>query len=115
MFGKITEINGNSCIVENISHVTHSELMNCHVVFPESDRLVVGEIIKIGEEKITILLVGEIRSNRFFPGVVKKPSTTPRIINVNELELIIGKQTKDIRSLWPIAKEKKKKKGWWRY
>lgn len=99
MFGKITEINGNSCIVENISHVTHSELMNCHVVFPESDRLVVGEIIKIGEEKITILLVGEIRSNRFFPGVVKKPSTTPRIINVNELELIIGKQSKDIPSL----------------
>ena len=99
MFGKITEINGNSCIVENISHVTHSELMNCHVVFPESDRLVVGEIIKIGEEKITILLVGEIRSNRFFPGVVKKPSTTPRIINVNELELIIGKQTKNIPTL----------------
>lgn len=99
MFGKITEINGNSCIVENISHVTHSELMNCHVVFPESDRLVVGEIIKIGEEKNTILLVGEIRSNRFFPGVVKKPSTTPRIINVNELELIIGKQTKDIPTL----------------
>lgn len=99
MFGKITEINGNSCIVENISHVTHSELMNCHVVFPESDRLVVGEIIKIGKEKITILLVGEIRSNRFFPGVVKKPSTTPRIINVNELELIIGKQTKDIPTL----------------
>lgn len=99
MFGKITEINGNSCIVENISHVTHSELMNCHVVFPESDRLVVGEIIKIGEEKNTILLVGEIRSNRFFPGVVKKPSITPRIINVNELELIIGKQTKDIPTL----------------
>lgn len=99
MFGKITEINGNSCIVENVSHVTHSELMNCHVVFPESDRLVVGEIIKIGEERITILLVGEIRSNRFFPGVVKKPSITPRIINVNELELIIGKQTKDIPTL----------------
>lgn len=99
MFGKITEINGSSCVVENKSHLTHSELMNCHVVFPESDRLVVGEIIKIGEEKITILLVGEIRSNRFFPGVVKKPSTTPRIINVNELELIIGKQTKDIPTL----------------
>lgn len=99
MFGKITEINGNSCIVENKSHLTHSELMNCHVVFPESDRLVVGEITKIDESKICILLVGEIRSNRFFPGVVKKPSTTPRIINVNELELIIGKQSKDIPSL----------------
>ncbi len=99
MFGKITEINGNSCVVENTSHVTHSELMNCHVIFPESDRLVVGEIIKIDEGKITILLVGEIRSNHFFPGVVKKPSTTPRIINVSELELIIGKQVKDTPSL----------------
>ena len=99
MFGRITEINGNSCVVENTSHVTHSELMNCHVVFPESDRFVVGEIIKIDENRITILLVGEIRANCFFPGVVKKPSTTPRIINVSELELIIGKQTKDIPSL----------------
>lgn len=99
MFGKITEINGSSCVVENKSHLTHSELMNCHVVFPESDRLVVGEITKIDESKICILLVGEIGSNRFFPGVVKKPSTTPRIINVNELELIIGKQTKDIPTL----------------
>lgn len=99
MFGKITEINGSSCVVENKSHLTHSELMNCHVVFPESDRLVVGEITKIDESKICILLVGEIRSNRFFPGVVKKPSTTPRIINVNELELIIGKQSKDTPSL----------------
>ena len=107
MFGKITEINGSSCIVENKSHLTHSELMNCHVVFPESDRLVVGEITKIDESKICILLVGEIRSNRFFPGVVKKPSTTPRIINVNELELIIGKQSKDTPSLGHSAIYKK--------
>ena len=47
MFGKITEINGSSCVVENKSHLTHSELMNCHVVFPESDRLVVREITKL--------------------------------------------------------------------
>lgn len=107
MFGKITEINGSSCVVENKSHLTHSELMNCHVVFPESDRLVVGEITKIDESKICILLVGEIRSNRFFPGVVKKPSTTPRIINVNELELIIGKQSKDAPSLGHSAIYKK--------
>ena len=107
MFGKITEINGSSCVVENKSHLTHSELMNCHVVFPESDRLVVGEITKIDESKICILLVGEIRSNRFFPGVVKKPSTTPRIINVNELELIIGKQSKDTPSLGHSAIYKK--------
>ena len=37
--------------------------------------------------------VGEIFDNKFNAGVVKKPSKSPRIINVGELELIIGKQT----------------------
>lgn len=99
MFGKIINIDANSCIVENKANVTYSELMNYHVVFEESDRLVVGEITKIDDKTINILLVGEIKSNKFFPGVVKKPSKVPRIINVNELELIIGKQEKSIPSI----------------
>lgn len=46
MFGKILTIDGNSCKIENLSKVTHSELMNCHVIFPEKDRKVMGEITK---------------------------------------------------------------------
>lgn len=93
MFGKILTIDGNSCKIENLSKVTHSELMNCHVIFPEKDRKVMGEITKITDEVIDILLVGEIKNNKFYPGVVKKPNTIPRIINVSELELVIGTQS----------------------
>lgn len=96
MFGKILTINGNSCKIENLSKVTHSELMNCHVIFPEKDRKVMGEITKITDEVIDILLVGEIKNNKFYPGVVRKPNTVPRIINVSELELVIGTQSKGL-------------------
>lgn len=96
MFGKILTIDGNSCKIENLSKVTHSELMNCHVIFPENDRKVMGEITKITDEVIDILLVGEIKNNKFYPGVVKKPNTVPRIINVSELELVIGTQSKGL-------------------
>ena len=96
MFGKILTIDGNSCKIENLSKVTHSELMNCHVIFPEKDRKVMGEITKITDEVIDILLVGEIKNNKFYPGVVKKPNTVPKIINVSELELVIGTQSKGL-------------------
>ena len=96
MFGKILTIDGNSCKIENLSIVTHSELMNCQVIFTEKDRKVMGEITKITDEVIDILLVGEIKNNKFYPGVVKKPNTVPRIINVSELELVIGTQSKGL-------------------
>lgn len=96
MFGKILTIDGNSCKIENLSKVTQSELMNCHVIFPEKDRKVMGEITKITDEVIDILLVGEIKNNKFYPGVVKKPNIVPRIINVSELELVIGTQSKGL-------------------
>ena len=92
MFGKILTINGNECIIENLSKLAHSELMNCHIIYDDHDRKVVGEITRINGETINILLVGEIRNNCFYPGVVKKPSGVPRIINVGELETIIGSQ-----------------------
>ncbi len=93
MFGNIIKIDGNLVVVKNNNQETHSELMNCHVVFEEIDRKVIGEITKIGNNEIEILLVGEIQDNIFSPGVVKKPAsnTLARIINANELELIIGK------------------------
>lgn len=99
MFGKILSIDGTICKVENLSKITHSELMNTHVVFDEEIRKVVGEIIKINNELIEVLLVGEIKNNIFFPGVVKKPSKTPRLISVGELSTIIGEQNENNNSI----------------
>ena len=57
MFGKIIKIDGNLVIINNNNKETHSEYMNCHVVFEEIGRKVVGEIIKISDEEINILLI----------------------------------------------------------
>ncbi len=93
MFGKIIKIDGNMCQIENLKKEAHSELMNCHLIFEEMNRKVVGEITEISSQDINVLLVGEIENNIFSPGVVKKPgsNTIARIITGNELELIIGK------------------------
>lgn len=93
MFGKILKIEENYINIENLLKSTRSEFMNCHIIFEESDRKIVGEIIGINDQEIKVFLVGQILGSVFYPGVIKKPSTTPRVINVGELELIIGKQS----------------------
>lgn len=93
MFGKILKIDNNEVIVENISKKALSSLMNCHLVFEDNERKVVGEVVYIDEQIVRILLVGEIINNKFNSGIIKKPSGNSliRIITVAELELIFGK------------------------
>ena len=94
MFGKIISIESNTLTVKNESKITHSEIIGYHVIFETTERKVVGEILEMDIENIKILLVGEILLGVFSPGVVKKPNSDciPRIINTEELELIIGKK-----------------------
>ncbi len=92
VFGKIKKIDNNEVTIENISGKAISSLMNCHVVFLENNRKIVGEIIYIDEIEAKILLVGEIIDNKFHAGIIKKPSgiSEVRVITKDELELIIG-------------------------
>lgn len=94
MFGKIISIESNTLTVVNESKVAHSEIIGYHVIFETTERKIVGEILEMDIDTIKILLVGEIESSFFSPGVVKKPNSDciPRIINTDELELIIGKK-----------------------
>ena len=97
MFGKILKIDNNEITIENISKKALSSIMNCHLVFVDPDRLVVGELIYIDKEIARVLLVGEIKNHEFISGTIQKPSGTSniRIINSQELELIIGKNEVD--------------------
>lgn len=97
MFGKILKIDNNEITIENTSGKALSSIMNCHLVFVDSDRLVVGELIYIDKEIARVLLVGEIKNNTFISGTIQKPSGTSdiRIISAKELELIIGKNNID--------------------
>lgn len=94
MFGKIVGFDGSNIYVENLSKVADTNYIGFHVVFDEKDHKIVGEIIGITPEKITIYLIGEIDNGVFSNGVLKKPSvnTIARIIYKSELECILGNQ-----------------------
>ncbi len=94
MFGKIISATENILTVENLKGEPETNLLNYHVVFSEPERKLVGEIVSINNQAVTIMLIGEIKENTFLPGVNKKPApgTTCRIITKNELELLLGSQ-----------------------
>ena len=93
MFGKVLKIDNNELTIENLGKKALSSLMNCHIVFEDEARKVIGEIIYIDEAFIKVLLVGQIVNNTFISGIIKKPSgiSNIRIVTYNELELIFGK------------------------
>lgn len=95
MFGKIIKIDGNYLYIKNELHRADTNLMGCHIIFEEESRKVVGEITFIDEEYIKVMLVGEITGNSFSAGVIRKPSGNLkiRVINTEELELILGTST----------------------
>lgn len=94
MFGNILDITDNKIIVENKSQTIETNILNVHVVFSEGNRKIVGEVIKVTKEIITILLLGEIRDTYFQSGILKVPNinTSCRLIYKSELEILIGSQ-----------------------
>lgn len=95
MIGKIVDIVDNIVTVKlGIDISNQANLVNIHVIFEGDNEKIVGEIRNISLEYIKIAIVGELVDSRFIPGFSKKPSfkANVRIINMNELELILGKQ-----------------------
>ena len=94
MFGKILDIEDMYVTLQNASHKLDANYLNYHVVFPENNRSVVGEIISMNENIIKVFLVGEIRNNEFKSGVLKKPNfnCVPRLVYKSEVELLLGSQ-----------------------
>ena len=96
--GKIINIDGNYVIVKiGFDISTNSNLMNVHVIFEDGNKTIVGEILKVTIDELTIGVVGEVRSGVFVPGISSKPSFTaiPRIIKKEELALIFGPEEID--------------------
>ena len=91
MFKEITAISKNYAIVK-VNNVIADDLLNLNVVFEENNKKILGEIEEIinGEAKINFL--GEFHGDKYYDGIIRKPSTNAkiRIINANELALITG-------------------------
>lgn len=104
MFGQLIKLDGNNVVVKNLSGKINLQCLNYHVIIPQKDRNVVGEILHLDEEEIHISLVGEIVNNKFTLGMTKKPGVVEnvRFLYKSELELLIGKQD-DVSSEFEIG------------
>ena len=98
MFGRIQYISDNIAHVENLSGTdVAADLMNLHVVFESGTQRVLGEITELNPQVIKIRFLGEYLENRFVNGVLRKPQLNSkiRIINGQELSLLVGKLTNE--------------------
>ncbi|MBR3720328.1 MAG: DUF87 domain-containing protein, partial [Clostridia bacterium] len=95
MFGELIRIDGNCLILKNLTGKVNLQCLNFHVIIPEKERNVVGEILHVTEEEVVINLVGEIINNRFTQGMTRKPGIVEnvRFLYKSELELLIGHQS----------------------
>ncbi len=96
MFGKIVYISDSS------AHVLHDDnlstnLMNLHVIFEDTDKKILGEIIDISRDIIKINFLGEFVGDKYLGGVIRKPTfeSKIRLITPEELKLIVGDDSKD--------------------
>lgn len=95
MLGSILEINDNNVLIKlSIDINEQPNLVNLHVVFEYQDKKIVGEIVKVTQTQMIASIVGEINQGSFTPGASSKPSfkSVVRLIQMDELELILGKQ-----------------------
>lgn len=97
MFGKIVYIS------DNVAHISIPEgtpvavnLMNMNIVFEDASKKILGEVIDVSKEMIKVHFLGEITNGKFIGGVLRKPTmeANVRIINNEELELIVGTKNK---------------------
>ena len=89
MFGKIIRVVDNYIYVENRMEKSETNLIGYHLVFSDTSKQLVGEIINISIKEIEVLLIGEIKDNKFIAGIIKKPSSncSIRVINKKEVEV----------------------------
>ncbi len=91
MFKEIISISKNYAIVK-IDNVVTDDLLNLNVVFEEPNKKILGEIEEINNNQVKINFLGEFHGDKFFDGIIRKPSTSAkiRIINANELAELTG-------------------------
>ena len=86
MFKEIIAISNNYAIVR-IDSIINDDLLNLNVIFEEDNKKILGEIAEIINNEAKINFLGEFCDNKFYDGIIRKPSTKAniRIINASEL------------------------------
>lgn len=93
MIGKVIKIYDDNVEVELVLDDSQKKsIMNFHVAFDTDTSKIIGEIVSIDKSIAIVNLLGEIKNNRFMPGLSKRPffGEPCRIITKEELPIIVG-------------------------
>ena len=91
MFEKIISITKNYAIVK-ISNNIGDDILNYNVVLEDKDKKILGEIDEVINDEVKISFLGEFINNRFYSGIIRRPTLNAiiRIINKDELGELVG-------------------------
>mgnify|MGYP003294646353 CR=1 FL=1 len=91
MFEKILSITKNYAIVK-VSNNLNNDILNYNVILEGNNQKVLGEVEEIINNEAKISFLGEYINNKFFNGILRRPtlSSNIRIINQQELSELVG-------------------------
>lgn len=90
MFGRILDISDNTAIIENKKDAAfNADLLNLHLIFENKDHKILGEIVKLQDDKIEVKFLGEFDTNGHYSnGILRKASVNCNIRTINAAELL---------------------------
>lgn len=91
MFEKILSITKNYAIVQ-ISNNISDDILNYNVILEDKEKKILGEIDEVINNEAKISFLGEFIDERFYSGIIRRPtlSSMIRIINKQELGELVG-------------------------
>ena len=92
MFEKIVYISDHGAHVKVKENSIQTNLINQHLVFTDDLRQVVSEVEYVHDNIVEARFIGEIINNKFFGGIISKPSMTSsiRFLAPDEVVMITG-------------------------
>ena len=93
MFERITYISNTGCTIklDDNANIT-TDLMNMHLIFEDSSKKILGEVIDVDDKIVKANFLGEISGDKLIGGNIRKPSLDAkvRIIDPSEIPLVMG-------------------------
>ena len=86
MFEKILSITKNFAIVKIASNI-NDDILNYNVILEDKDKRILGEIDEVINDEAKISFLGEFINNRFFSGIIRRPTLDAKIRIINSQEL----------------------------
>ncbi len=96
MFKEIVAISKNYAWVR-IEGTTNDDLLNMNLIFEDGQKKILGEVEEVDEGQVKVSFLGEFIENKFYSGIIRKPSLSAavRMINKEELSELVGDNDKE--------------------